>query len=391
LVLAYIRSAEKAGACVANYAEVTGFLRRNERVAGVQVLDVLAGGRGDDRGGDRFEVRSRMVVNTTGPWVDWVCSRLDGGGRTGPDIRLVKAINIVTRPLFESFAVGIPGENGSQESGAVRRKKSSFLFIAPWRNRSIIGTIYAPYSGSPDDFKASEGDVSAVLNAYNRAYPAAPLGREDVTFLHVGLLPAAGGTPGGGSVDLMKHYRIHDHRGEGVQGLLSVVGVKYTTARDVAEKVVDRVFALWGQKSPPARHLTPLVGGDIPRFDDFLQESISRRPYGLQAEEVRSLVYNYGSAYPQVLACLPAFTGDLNALNSRQAALGAQVVYAVQNEMAVKLSDVIFRRTELGTAGHPGEGVVEFCAGIMGELLGWNESRIRQEIDEVGKAFQPGG
>jgi glycerol-3-phosphate dehydrogenase len=383
LVLAFIRSAEKAGACVANYAEVTGFLSRNGRVTGVQVLDVPGGGR--------FEVRGRMVVNTTGPWVDWIRSKLDSGGQVGPKIRLAKALNIITRPLFGSFAVGIPGDNGYQEGDAVGRKKSSFLFVAPWRDRSIIGTIYAHYSGSPDDFKACEGDGIAVLNAYNRAYPAMPLGREDVTFLHAGLLPATSGTPEVGDVNLMKHCRIHDHHDEGVQGLLSVVGVKFTTARGVAEKVVDRVFTLWGQKAPASPHLTPLVGGDIPRFDDFLQKSISRRPYGLQEGEVRSLVYNHGSAYTEVLACLPASMGGERTLNDRQAALTAQVVYAVQNEMAMKLGDVIFRRTELGTAGHPGEEILEFCAGIMGKLFGWNESRVRQEIDEVGKVYQPGG
>jgi glycerol-3-phosphate dehydrogenase len=106
---------------------------------------------------------------------------------------------------------------------------------------------------------------------------------------------------------------------------------------------------------------------------------------------MRSLVYNYGSAYPEVLACLPAYSGNQQTLNGRLAVLEAQVLYAVHTEMALKLSDVIFRRTELGTAGCPGEEVLEFCAGIMGEIFGWNESRIRQEIDEVGKVFQPGG
>lgn len=378
LLLSFLRSAEQVGADLANYLEVTRFLQEENCVTGVEAKDLLTG--------NQFNIRAKTVVNTSGPWINHVLN-LVNGRQANKSVRLVKAINLVTRQLFESYAVGISGQNSYQDPDALINKGSSLLFIAPWRGKSLIGTAYAVCDQDPDVFKVTEKDIQDFLNQINQAYPAASLAREEVSFVHGGLLPSSGSCHKTRNV-LSKHYQIYDYRAQGLQGLISVVGVKYTTARHVAEKVVDWVFKLWGQKYPKSvSSVTPLHGGQISHFAAFLQAEIEKRPYGLAEEVVRRLVYNYGSAYQEVFQYFDKHTDRRGTLTDHLAFLKAEVLHGVREEMAQRLSDVVFRRTELGSAGHPGNEALRTCADIMSAELDWSPARTQQELQEVNKVF----
>ena len=379
LLLSFVRSAQQAGATVANYVEVTRFLQKGGRVIGVEAKDLLTG--------NQLDIQAKTVVNTSGPWINQVLDRLNGQ-QPCDRIRFAKAINLVTRQLFPTYAVGISGQNSYRDSDALIKKGSSLLFIAPWRGKSLIGTKYTVCNQDPDDFQVTEKDIQEFLAQINQAYPAANLTREEVSFVHGGLLPSSSIHPETGDVQLCKHYQIYDYRKQGLQGLISVVGVKYTTARNVAQKVVDRVFTSCGQKPPKSvSSVTPVHGGQISQFETFLHAEIAKRPYGLGEEVIRRLVYNYGSAYPQVLQYLDKHTSGRGTLTSDFAVLRAEVLHGVREEMAQKLSDVVFRRTELGTAGHPGNEALRICADIMSAELGWSPARRAQELHEVNKVF----
>lgn len=379
LVLEYLHSASEAGAAIANYAEVTGFIRKNDRVHGVEALDVLSG--------EAFQVRAKMVINASGPWSDQMLERLHGRGR--PPLKyLTKAINIITRQLFDQYAVGLLGQNNLQDSGALVKKGSSFLFVTPWRNHSITGTTYVPYSDDPNRFRLKAEDVSNIITEINRAYPAAALSVEDVTFVHAGLLPADRIDEKTGGVDISRHYEIFDSRTEGVSGLMTVVGVKYTTARDVAVRTIDRVFAAWGKPPPASKSATTaLYGGRIERFGDYLQSEIKNRPCGLGRETVERLVYNYGSAYYEVLAHFEQKPDRSHYLTEEEAVLRAETLHGVRREMARKVADIVLRRTALGTAGHPGHSAVRLCAEVMGSELGWDRAKINREVQEVDEIY----
>jgi Glycerol-3-phosphate dehydrogenase len=97
----------------------------------------------------------------------------------------------------------------------------------------------------------TEAEIQDFLAAVNQAYPGVNIQREEVTFFHGGFLPMAKQNPETGEVGLEKHYKICDHQQDfGVEGLISVVGVKYTTARDVAQKTIDLAFKKMGRKIP---------------------------------------------------------------------------------------------------------------------------------------------
>jgi glycerol-3-phosphate dehydrogenase len=298
----------------------------------------------------------------------------------------VKAVNIVTRLIFEKYAVGVSTRERNSDPAAVGDKRNRLLFIAPWRQRSLIGTAYIDTKEDPDQLKITERDLQDFLDQVNVACPSADLKREEITFVHGGLVPRSRKRASNGSVDLAKQYQIRDHRDEGVKGLISLIGVKYTTARDVAQKTVDQVFRSWERKAPQSRSsLSPLHGGHMERFDEFVRAQIASRN-GLGEEALRRLICNYGSAYPEVLRHLH-FSDRRSPCTDNSAILKAEVLHGVRTEMAQKLADVVFRRTELGSAGHPGKEALQACAETMSAELGWSAPRTRQELQEVENIF----
>ena len=371
LTLAFIQTAMQAGAQAANYVEATGLARAAGRVVGAEVLDRLQG--------ERFAIRARLMINTAGPWINRVFGWLDAPRDT---TQLAKAFNVIIRQqLFDGYAVGISAPKTYHDSDALIKRGSRLLFFSPWRGQSMIGTEYSAYDGDPDAFAITADEIERFLYDVNQAYPQAALSPEDVTFVHGGLLPMSGQHPQSGDVRLTKHYRLDYAEMDG-GAMLTVEGVKYTTARDVAVTVLNRAFQVWGKAaggSPSAA--VPLAGGEIADFGAFTQQAQQARPVGIDEAAMRSLVCNYGAHYPDVLRHLP------DVAPAGQALAVAQTRYAVQQEMACTLSDVIFRRTELGSAGHPGTDTLRLCAQVMAEIHGWSETRTQQEIADVLARF----
>jgi glycerol-3-phosphate dehydrogenase len=375
LVLAVARSAEQAGAVLCNYVKVTKLLKGGDRVSGVEAEDTLTG--------DPFEIRASVIVNTSGPWLDRVLDLLPN--RSFPRrLHLSKAFNLLLerRPLSE-YAYGLYCPRRFKDHDALFSKGYRLYFMAPWRERTLVGTVHLPYDADPDYVRVSEEEVETFLEELNSAYPAAGLKKQDVSFVYSGLLPAEKKLSPGGDVCIVKNFRIYDHRnGEGVGGLISVAGVKFTESRYVAEKTVDQVFKNLGKRAPKCRTSeTPLHGGGIGRFNSFLTEASRSRPSQLGAVLFQNLTRRYGAAYPEVLKYFAPQHGDPPA-----GLLNAEVIYGVREEMAQKLADVVFRRTEMGLAPVLDNATLAACADAMAKELGWDAARREKEFEEVKAA-----
>ncbi len=378
LTLSYVHSAAKLGADVANYAEVTEFIGEN-RIQGAVVTDALTG--------ERHEVQARMVVNTAGPWTPHLWQLLNKKRPNLPQLQFAKSFNVITRQLFDNYAVAIASSREFTDADAVVQRGSRLLFVVPWRGKSMSGTEYIPYEGDPDAFEITPAEIQTFIDDFNDAYPEANLTLDDILHVHGGLVPIHGVDSKSGSVRLGKHYEIRDHRQDGVEGIVSVLGVKYTTARFVAAKILDHVYAAWKETSPPSTSATtPLHDGQIERFDVFLKKAGGeKRPFSIPPNVLYQLVCNYGSAYQNVLSYV-----EMNALDESDidmAVTKAETRYAVREEMAQTLADVLFRRTELGSAGYPGDTVVQACADVMAQELGWSLSRKVDEIHQTKTQF----
>jgi glycerol-3-phosphate dehydrogenase len=348
------------------------------QVKGVAAKDMLTG--------DRIKIRAKAVINAAGPWLDFILGDLPNHHQNRRFHHSV-AMNLVTRQLFVDYAVAVPtrviGPDGDRRSN----QDSQMLFFAPWRDHSIIGTHHTMVSDLHHEASYYEGRISRFLEDANSAYPGGQLKREDIGFVHLGYLPAH---PPNGSkaVKLLRRGQVYDHaKLDGISGLVTMLGVKYTSARYVAEQAVDLASEMLGVESSPSRtDNTPITGGDIERFDDFLVGEIRHRAKELNKKTLRRLIYTYGCDYSQLLDSTGGEFDNHADLRQTDGVLKAEVLHAVRNEMALRLSDVIMRRTELGTADRPTESCLEWCANLMGAELGWDEDRKRREIEEV-KAY----
>ncbi len=381
-VFGALRSATDAGAVAVNYAEATDLILEDKRVVGARMRDALTG--------DLFTVRAKMVLNTTGPWLNGVLKNLLPNLNHAP-IALAKMMNIVIKKLFDEYSVGFYSKYEYKDKDAVISKGSRLYFITPWRGLSMAGTAQIAYEGDPEEFAITREDIQQFMDEINEAYPPANLSFDNVLYYYGGLLPIEPTYSDPQNVTLLKHYRIIDHQKEhGLEGLISVMSVKYTTARDVTEKALNVALAKLGfgarQTVIPEKQIH---GGDIPYFNDFLTGLLRERPLGLSETVLTHLAYNYGTAYTEILALASENPELAQTLSGHPAILKAEVVYGIRQEMAQHLDDVVFRRTELGPEGLPSDETLQEIARLAARELGWDTTQTAREIEHVREIYRP--
>jgi glycerol-3-phosphate dehydrogenase len=369
LSLEPILSAEEYGADVVNYVKAEDLLMEGDRVTGARVQDLMDKNR-------EYDLKASVTVNAAGPWADMILGKIRGKKHHG--LIRSKGIHILTRPLYKDRAM------------VLQTKTGRHFFIIPWRGHSLIGTTDVVYKGHPDDFKVTENDIADFLEEINVTVPAARLSRSDVRFQYGGLRPIVEKET---SVevevyDASRKYELYDHEtDEGIRGFVTAIGGKYTTSRNMARQLVDMILLKLSREVIPCQtHTTPLFGGEIGRFASFVQRAKIRKPAGLSDDAIVNLCRNYGSRYLDVIE-----SGEkkvhLNRVCEQFPDIWAEVIHAVRHEMAVCLTDVLFRRTGLCTLGDPGEEVVERVAEIMAKELGWKKSRKNEEMDKALDVF----
>ncbi len=383
LCLECIEGAVEFGADAANYAEVTGFtseasIKRGVKITGVQVLDRQTG--------NSHTIRGQVVVNAAGPWADKTMAMVD----ETPARRLIrsKGIHIITRDISGDMALAVKSEIGGH------------FFVIPWRGHTIIGTTDTVFEEDPDELGVTERDIENFLIVVNDGLPGLNLTRKDVLHFYAGLRPLVDTTPEPAdgekapkdSYNASRAAEVYDHATEeAIDGLISAIGGKWTTSRHLAEQVVDLALKKLGRTASCETHCTPVYGGEIGRLKSFAARARTRHPH-LAPEVVNNLVDFYGSRIDEVLATADEKPGEREELLRRLApetnVLCVQVVHAVRHEMALHLDDIVFRRTGLGTLGHPGVPAITRAAALMARELGWDETTHAREIAETTRLFE---
>lgn len=377
LLVALALSAAEHGAQLANHAEVHGFLKRNGRIEGVRARCLLEG--------DEFDVRGRVVVNAAGPWVEGLDAT--AGDAAVPRSSWILNAVVATRSVTRQYGLGVPGFVRDEAGGTCPGKR--LFFLMPWRNLTLVGTEELRFGGDPGRQAFGAHEIEGFLAEVNAALPAAELGAGDVRFVLRGVLPgkAAPGRATGLRLSDRARIVVHDDA-SGKRGLVSVVSIKFTEARLLAEHVVDRLGPLLDAQVPRSVAAdVPVTGGDIGDWEAFRADELSRRPDMLDEESAAELISTYGTRWTY-LASLVEHEPDLalRIVVDRPMVM-AQVEVAVEDEMARTLEDVVFRRTEIGLLGDPGEDALRRCARRMGEMLGWSPARVEIEIRQVRAMF----
>jgi glycerol-3-phosphate dehydrogenase len=367
VTLSFLLSALDTGAQAANYVRGSRLLREHDRVVGVLAEDRLTG--------TQFPVRASVVVNAAGPWAAAMLGGLPAAAQGAPPPRLSRAMNVVTSKVVNDHACG----------GVANGR---YLFMVPWRDVAMIGTSHDVHEGEADQLKVTRWDLEAFLKDAREAFPHASLSASDVRLVHRGLLPMMSGS--GSHVRLVKESRVVDHGRHGLPGLVSMFGVRYTTARHTAQEAVDAVFRSMGHAAPPPCRTaeTPLHGGSIVHMDNFLRAVLLRDVGGIAPATLRRIASTYGTGYDSVLRIARDVPALARPLGQTCEVIGAEILYAAKQEMALKLADAVIRRTEAGAAGHPGADALERAATIMARAHGWDAARTRSEIEEVESFYR---
>ena len=306
LTLSWGIAAANHGAVLANYLEATELIVEGGRAIGVRTADRLSG--------RKMEISARLTINAAGGAVD----RLLGASGLKAGVPMLKAMNLVTTRKAPDLAVGGRGPSGRT------------LFMVPWKERALFGTWESPRPCAPDDTSIDAHEVQAFIDEINYAFPSVTLTAQDVTLVHRGVVPAV--VRADGRAVLEGHEQVRDHADRGVEGLITVAGTKYTTARAVAERMTNRILSKLGRGPVPCRTAeTPL----------------------------------------------PFSHGDTDAL----------LAQAARDEMVMTLEDAVVRRTPLGALGHPGQNILDHAAAIVGDTLGWDGPRRRAEVDAVERFY----
>ncbi|MFP5322892.1 MAG: FAD-dependent oxidoreductase [Acidimicrobiia bacterium] len=346
-------AAELHGAACVNHAPVVELNHTGDRVSGAVVEDALTG--------DRVEVRARAVVNAAGVWADEVRG-LDEGANPGA-IRPAKGIHL-TVPwslVRNDIAVVAP----------VPKDKRS-IFVVPWPagdgrdpELTYIGTTDTDFDGSMDEPHCTREDVEYLLRAINHS-TTTEIREEHVLGTWAGLRPLVKASTSGRTADLSRRHAV----AVGASGMVSVTGGKLTTYREMAADTmaaVARVLDLpRSQRRSKTSRLRLLGAGGYDADATGLAKHLHQR-YGGEARVLQAMLERDPSLGEPLIEGLPH--------------VRAEALYAVRYEMASTLSDVLERRVRgLMLSRDATAAAAEATASLVGDELGWSESRRRDEV-----------
>ncbi|MGN6517417.1 MAG: glycerol-3-phosphate dehydrogenase/oxidase, partial [Rhizomicrobium sp.] len=363
LALECLLDAAAHDAALANHVESEGLLIRNGTVEGAKAHDLPTGAR--------FDIRARATLLAAGPWADIFLARALGKPATHRILR-AKGIHLLVPPMTKQDALTVAAGGGH-------------FFVLPWRGHSLLGTTDTAFRSRPDDVGVTESDIDDFLAFINANLPSARLARSQVEHWYAGLRPLVD-DGSGDTYDASRRAELVDHsKDDGLTGLFSAIGGKWTTSRDLAEKTVDTLVEKLGAKTMPCSTRTaPTPGGNISRFAAFkAQMEAGHDP----VPNIDHLARLYGTRVRDVLA-IAGNRPDLREPLSESGDIGAQILFATREEAAVTLEDAIMRRTGIGQLGDPGEARLARAAELMAAEMGWSDARKAQELADVRRNFQ---
>ena len=372
LVLENLLAARSAGASIRTHNRVTGISVLNGRVDTVAFTDRITGEEGS--------VTASVVVNAAGPWVDKVLGV--ASDRTKQLVGGTKGSHIIVG-RFD----GAPKDACYVEAQTDGRP----FFIIPWNEMLLIGTTDIRYTESLEKIRASRAEIDYLLNETNRVFPAAGLEIGDIHYAYAGVRPLPYRKKGPESAITRKHI-IKKNR-DIAKGLLSIIGGKLTTFRHLAEQTVDKAGKILRRRLPPCRtHDTPLPGGW--GLDEARDALVSAG--ALSARGIERIISIYGGRALELHELCVGESALCQCIDDQRTMLAGEVVFAIRQEMARTLTDIVYRRLMLGLDADQGRAHYEVIANIAANEFDWSAQQMAEELqalrsysDSFRVAFRP--
>jgi glycerol-3-phosphate dehydrogenase len=373
LALENILDAESQGATVRNYTEVTGLNREGDRISSLTCRDLESS--------DTYDIPlspHALIVNTSGAWVDEVLRRAERNHQPDP---------IGSEPMVgptKGSHIVVPPFPGAPENTAFYVEAKSDgrpFFIVPWLGMILIGTTDLRFKGNIESIKADNDEIDYLIAETNAIIPSAQLTRSTVAFTYSGVRPlpyAEGKKPG----SVTRSHLLFDHRGDGANNLLSLIGGKITTFRQVGIDVIHEVYQRRQQKPPTDEFSrTQLPGAillDDARISDWAQIYGDR----ISSETLHYLVSIYGARTTQLLTLVEQHPDLAQPVLEQLPLIGAQVVFSVTHEYAKSLVDILLRRTMIAIYSNYGLPLLPEVARILKAHCHWSDAKCDRQIQD---------
>lgn len=347
LVHETLRSANEAGAAIANYVAVTGSDIQDGQVRALNVRD--------QRSGDEFRVRAAHVIGTTGPWTDLVGQKLVDDWDNM--LRPTKGIHLTlpkSRLQLTSAVV-----MGAQESTRI-------VFAIPRHEMIVIGTTDTDFRGDPATVTADYEDVTYLLKITNEYFPEAKITEKDIISSYVGVRPLVRDNSGSEGKTSREHVILSDKR-----GFTFVAGGKYTTYRLMAEQIVDTALESLStqehrglQKCRTTEPLNPYV----------TEEKMSESAVQAQSQTEKLLAERYGAEAFEII----------KKHGADKTYWQLEAYQAVHNTMCLSLTDFFTRRVPLmlSHADH-GLSLLEEVSKVFASELRWDAAELQKQQEQL--------
>ena len=347
LCLEYFAEARDSGADLRNYSAVDYVIVDGGRARGVDFHDVLTG--------RRSTATARLVINAAGPWVDAV---LEATGRSfQPRIGGTRGSHLV---------LDLAGRGPRNAVFFSAQSDGRPVFITPWLDHHIIGTTDVRDDGDPGAVRTAQWEVDYLVAEAARVLPGIGIEHRAILYAYSGVRPLPRTPDGVAEGAITRRSFVVDHGREGAARLLSIVGGKLTTARRLGREVGEQVRSrIGGPRARGVRALPARDDGAAAFLPPAAMEHL-RNLYGPRAYAVAS----YTASDPSLAEPISDAHPDI----------AAQVAYAVQQEGARTVADVLFRRTAIGLSGDLGRSAAAPTAAVMQRLLGWSDAQRDQNI-----------
>jgi glycerol-3-phosphate dehydrogenase len=353
LAIALAQTAFDNGGYLLNYCRVEKFLKKDGFLTGVEACDLETG--------ERYELRGKIIINATGVFTDSI-RKLD-------DLAAVSMVTpsqgvhlVLDRSFMPSdLAIIIP----ETEDGR-------FIFFVPWHRHLLVGTTDTPIKDVSLEPVAQDLEIDYLLK-YSGHYLTRKPKRSDILSVFAGLRPLV--KSGGGKASANTAALARDHVIQcSESNLITICGGKWTTYRRMAEDVVNKAIAV--ANLPPRHcptHSLPLHGyrkKGRHHVDSWIM-------YGSDAEKLDELIQKHPD------------WGHL--LHPRLPYLPVEIVWAVRQEMARTLEDVLSRRTralllDARAALEIAPRVAALMAKELGKPKSWEEEQI-QEFSRLANKY----
>jgi len=352
--------AQSHGAVIRTHSKVESPILENGEIRGVTYLDTITG--------IEHSVYAPVVYNVAGPWIDRV---------------FLNATGVPTQPRLNGGTKGshliVEKFKGAPEEVIYYETKTDgrLILVIPWFGKIMLGTTDIRWDKDPSEARCDIGELEYLLKEVNALIPEANLSYEDVLYTYSGVRPLPY-QPEKDESQVTRTHILYDHQAHGISGLVTIVGGKLTTFRQLAEDAVkdlSKRLNKRGFKSKTQHRLLP--GSHFKGFESIESELAS---LGAPAIVASRLARIYGSRAFQIWNIAEIEDIYAQVLDSKTGLTRAEIEFVIEEEFPKTLTDIMARRLILAFESGHGLSVVHEIAAIAAKKLNWDSQEIEDQI-----------